>query len=305
MTLLLALPGAVPQPEVDSRWVGLRPTWTGWDGSVWELTGEDSGVRLIRGGTRGLGRGEHDRFASSSPAVAGSRYRGHRTLERDVFWPLLVFVDDSSEAWVKYDRAFWRTMHPDRPGTWTVTHPDGARRTLTCRYDGTDNQAFDRLPVQAGWAVYGVRLVADEQPFWQGEPIARTFQASPGSPFLPGPPFTISSGSTLALATIDNPGDEPAYPIWDLEGPLDSVTVGVDGRTIEVPIELAAGETLRVDPRPTEQTAIDGTGADRTAELGAVDFAPVAPGEQVPLTLAAAGTGSITATLIPLYARAW
>ncbi len=64
------------------RWAGLQVTWTGWDGSVWELSSSDSPVWLTPEGTRGLSMPPVDRYTSEAPAVAGSRWRGYRVAGR-------------------------------------------------------------------------------------------------------------------------------------------------------------------------------------------------------------------------------
>lgn len=308
MTILLG--SAVPElPSVEAfAPPRMGSTWTGWDGSVWDLlTYADSGVLLMRG-VRGLGKPTHDRYSSQSPALAGSRWRGYRTTEREVFWPVAVYADTANSRWVATDRAFWRTMHPGRPGTWTITQPSGEVRSLVCRFVDDGAQVFDVDPLTAGWTAYGVTLVADEQPFWSGQTITRTFRASAASDFYGGsggPPFYISSASTLASAAITNPGDVEAYPVWTITGPTTSVSVGLAGNLVDVPFTLATGVSLVIDSRPTAQTAVDSLGVERTAELGSANFAAIPPGESVPLTLTMAGTGIVQVDLTPLYDRAW
>lgn len=304
MTVIYASPAPVYAPSAPGG--ALRMSWTGPDGSVWELSDWTiSGLRL-GSDVRGMGMPSSSRFSSVSPAVAGSMFRGSRVLEREVFWPLHVLADPG-QAWVDRDGAFWRTMRPDAAGSWAVTGPDGSTRTLACRWVSTED-AFSIDPTLMGWAAYGVYLVADEDPFWSGAPVVRTF--APGEPvdFLDpagSPPFHISPGNLLTSASIDNPGDVEGFPIWRVDGPVTDVTVGVQGRVIEVPIAVAGGESLTIDTRPTAQTAIRSDGTDVTAQLGAVDFAPVPPGAVVPLTLSMTGTGSVTATLVPRYYRAF
>lgn len=273
---------------------------------MWDLSDAAvSGLRL-NAGVRGLGMPPAQRYVSDSPAVDGSRFRGSRFTAREVFWPLYV-LHDPGQGWVDRDGAFWATMRPDLPGSWAVTAPDGSTRTLTCRWVSTED-GFDIDPTLSGWAAYAVYLTADDDPFWSGAPVVRQF--SPGAPvdfFDPAgsPPFHISAGNLLASATMDNPGDVPGWPIWRIDGPVTAVTVGVQGRTIVAPITVAGGASLTIDTRPAAQTAIRSDGTDVTAQLGAVDFAPVPPGDVVPLTLSMTGTGSVTATLTPRHLKAW
>lgn len=282
-------------------------TWQGWDGTVWDLTDGTAGLFLVPTGVRGLAMPPIDRFTQESPAVAGTRWRGSRAGEREVFWPLYIFSDGTAQDWVDYDRAFWRTMHPDLPGVWTVAQPDGTMRSLTARFADDGDHSFQQDPAKTGWELYAITLVA-EQPYWQGTPIIRTWRGGTGTSGFFGagaPPFTIGSGATLDVATIDNPGDVPAYPVYTISGPTTSVTVGIGGRIVEVPFAIASGQSLTIDTGPTAQTAFDSNGVDRTGELGAVDFAPIPPGVSLQMSLQMAGTGTVSGTITPLYRRAW
>jgi len=304
---ILAAPSLVaPAPgRFDAQ--GSTHTWTGWDGSVWDLSGFDSGVSL-GAGVRGMSMPPVQRFTSDSPGVHGSRWRGSRTQEREVFWPLRVYHAARSQEWLDYDAAFWRTMHPDHTGVWTVTQPNGQSRSLRLRCVDDGQQAFDTDPALLGWARYGVTLVA-EQPYWEGEPVTRAWKVGAPVSFFGsgpgGPPFTISPGSTLANAEIDNLGDIDAWPVWTIYGPTDSVTVGVNGRTVTVPFPVAYGGRLTIDTRPSAQTAIDGNGGEWTSQLGSFNFTPVPAGKAVSLSLALSGAGLVEASLTPLFLRAW
>lgn len=311
--LILGAYTMAPVVPVDaSPWASVSAmTWAGWDGSVWPLIyARGSGVSLRRG-ARGLNMPPVDRYSSTSPAVAGSRNRGSRTAERQVFWPVKIFSNAGSQAWVDVDRAFWRTMDPDRPGVWSVTSVDGTTRTLTCRFVSDGDHVLDLDPMLLGWQNYGITLVA-EQPYWSGAEVARRWKTAGGTPFFggvaggSGPPFYISSGSTMDTATISNPGDVDAYPTYTITGPTTSVSVGYAGNVVQMGV-IPAGQTRTIDTRPDRLTVVDQDGTDRWSELGALaQFdAPIPPGQEVALSLELAGTGDVSASLIPLYRRAW
>ena len=323
-----------PTPTPGPDWQGMLMTWTGWDGSVWTLSDRDSGALLLAG-TRGLTLPPSRRVVDTSPAVAGSLHRGSVTDEREVFWPIKIFHGDGALAWVARDRAFRRTLDPDRPGVWAVTQPSGETRRLTCYFDNEGGQAFDTLPSLTGWARYGLTLVA-EQPYWVGEPMVNSFKApDPPEPFFePNGPQIINIVSSYSAenATMDNPGDVESYPRWYIDGETivvgdePSASVGVGDLIVSVPFAIPAGQCLVIESDPVNIGAtlydIAPSGADmkpsdrvigvdlinpadRTADLGEADFGAIPPGASVPLSLTVSGTGKVECYLPTLWRAAW
>ena len=317
-------PPTIPTPS----WGGMSMTWTGWDGSEWAVSDSRSGVVLMAG-VRGLTLPPSQRIVETSPARAGSKHQGSTTSEREVFWPLKVFHGDGSLAWVARDRAFRRTLDPDRPGVWAVTQPSGETRRLTCYFDNEGSQAFDTIPSLIGWARYGIYLAA-EQPYWVGDPVVKSFAGStePEPFFEPDGPqiVNITSGYSVENATMDNPGDVESYPRWYIEGPTTTASVGVGGVVVDVPFAVADGQTLVIesDPdligatlndvaagseslKPSERViGVDLVNpVDKTVDLGEADFAPIPAGTQVPLSLTLVGLGKVEALLPTLWRAAW
>jgi hypothetical protein len=307
-------------------------TWTGWDGSVWPITDSGSGVFVTDGGIKGLHMPPFDRWTSTSPMLAGSRYLGSKATERECFWPLFLYSDVSSDEWLERDAAFWASLRPDEVGVWSVT-AGKVTRTLKCRFVESDD-AFTRDPVSRGWNLYGITLVA-EQPFWTGALEVRSFTneqpvAFFGAEHSPVPETAllfISSGSTLASAEIDNPGDEEGWPVFVLDGPWDSgASVGVGSGVTAYNAAVAAGSSVVIDNRPglrrveeiATPTAKPGTvewwdavnvsGTDRISNVDPSQFAlgvSVPRKATSPLAIEATGAGAVHVALEPLYHRAF
>ncbi|WP_269939008.1 hypothetical protein [Arthrobacter sp. HY1533] len=303
-----------PAPIVDNPWPGMVLTWTGWDGSVWQLNAATSGVALLPG-VRGFGTPPTTIYSKSSPAVAGSQHLGSSVEERKVFWPLAVWRNTSSAEWIAHDRAFFRTMDTEQPGIWTVRQPNGEARNLRIRYVDDGNKDFDVDPSKYGIETYGLNFIAN-QPYWEGAPVRRRFVAASPAPFFSGPIVTISSGKSLATATVSNPGEVNAFPVWTILGPTTSATVGIGGMSIEVPFTIADGEAAVIDTHPTAQTCLLGDWddttrtlsgvVDRSGDLGAADFnMPIPPGLNLQLALSMTGTGAVDIEISPLFKRAW
>ena len=356
--------------------------WTGWDGSTWDLSDPKGGV-FLTGDIEGLGMPTHQAWIGESPATHGQYYRGHVVEPRPVFWPLYLYSDVGTDEWLELDRAFWRSLHPGKHGTWSVTTLRGGTRSLSCRFVDDGRKAFQRDPLLRGWATYGVSLVADS-PFWTGEPVRRTWSDGPSSDFYNTKPVTftvatdtvgapahglvagtavrfrnltgvtgivadttyyvagtigvdsfqvaatsggpvidltgadgagfvayqgmpllrIRSASQLSSAKLTNEGDLEAWPVWTIKGPLTSVTVGIDGATVQWNVALTSTDILVIDTDPTVQSAWL-NGADVTSQLGTANFAPIPAGLEMPLSLTMAGTGSVEASISPRFYRAW
>lgn len=330
--IVYALPSA-PTPTRAPDWVGMRMSWTGWDGSEWIISDRSQGAVLLSG-VRGLNAPKIVRFADSSPSVHGSRFRGSVTVEREVVWPIKIFHGDGSTAWIQRDRAFWRTLDPGKTGVWTVTQPDGEKRSLTLRFEDDGGHATDILPTLKGWERYMLSFVA-EQPFWEGAPFVRSWKPPVSSPFFEpnGPALVnIDSAYTVDRARMDNPGDVESYPVWFIDGETVTAKVGIGSLVVNVPFAIPAGKCLVINSDPNslgatlydispQQLALEYdirkrpsdrvigvdllNPVDRSKELGAADFGAIPPGQNVPLSLAINGSGVIEAYLPALYRRAW
>lgn len=275
---------------------GLTFGWVGWDASSWNLTNDATGVCLLEG-VRGLSMPPVQQYRSESPMVAGSRYRGTRVQQREVFWPLQVWHHGTPGDFVVRDRAFWKTLDPSKVGTWTVTQPavgeaSPVSRTLKLRYE-SDDGAWDSDPLLLGYNAYGITLVA-EQPFWQGTPATTTF-----------------TGTDSILVT--NPGDVPAWITWTLNGPISSgAHVGVYGAHILVPAAVPDGDTLTIYTQPDLMVALWDDGTELVLDSSPDDygvmnakFKAVREGASTHLQVTMSGAGTIDGTLTPYYFRAY
>lgn len=307
--LILAQPPVQP-PIAAPTWQGVTLEWEGHDGSLWDLTTGNGGAVLDTafGEIEGLHEPRITKFTSESYAIPGNRVLGYRAVARDVFWPVLIYAD-SSDQWNDTYGRFFRSIHPQREGIWRATYA-GKTRTLrlTGVYDRPGGSALS--PHTIGWARYGVQLEAS-QPYWEGAPVSagpwkgadpQNFFGGDGSP-SGATPFVISKSQTIGSATITNPGDVPAYPVWTITGELDDVEVGIGDAVISPP-DVNSGDTLIIDTNPRNvQAALDGVNVSAT--VGFLDLEPIPPGESVPVHVQGTGAGSVSCTLVPLFHRAF
>lgn len=327
--VVYALPYVPPRPPVDV-WRGVSMRYEAPDGSVWPLAdGRPSGVRM-RQGMRGLTWPEREAFVDETAGAAGGRWRGQRDLPGEVFWPISVWRDGGSAAWLEHDAAWWRALDTeDEPGRWVVTHPNGSERWLGVRFVSDGQPAWDHMPGMRSWAQYGVRGVATD-PYWRG--ASATFGPWSGAPAedesffgAGGPPFTISEGGTGASAQVRNDGDVTAFLQWRVRDVLEA-TLTVGGRSVFVPA-VAADRLLVIDsgpgspsaleiaapPNGLDRAAVDAwiaqrlpTATDRTIQLGYETLWGSVPKRSVaPLDVELVGAGNVSAAVTPRYRRAW
>lgn len=308
MTYVVYATAPIPAPAIPSPWRGMVHTFTDWQGNVWDLTDWSSaGVMLTAEGVRGLSDPQVTDYTDDAAGVDGQRFRGFRVEARDCLWNILVFSDTSSAEFVERDRAFGRALRPGRYGTWTVTLDDGSFRSLRVRAVPGGDTEFDRDPVQAGWAAYQVKLVADD-PYWYGATVENPFVVEAATNFTTTEDaaqdgFSVWGGAGVDTASIANDGDVSSWPVWTAADGLTTPIVGVGGKTIALPT-VTTGHTFVVDTSPATRTAtLDGV--DATSSLGAAEFAPVPAGGVQALSITATGTGTIKAAIRPRYYRAY
>lgn len=287
-----------PAPHLHNRYV-----LTGVDGSTWDLC--DGPVWLTEGAT-GFGLAKPEHRWKSSPAVDGAVWGGSRTPERTLTLPLSIEASESME-WLDIYDAFFDAIDPAGECTLTVVRPDRIQRSLLVRYDDGADVEIDVDPLLRRSALYPLSFVAGD-PYWAGFPIARAFQLGEESNLFPGPPFHINPSNVLGSATVTNPGDVDAWPIWEIVGPFGGFSVGLGASSVAYSGPVAAGETIVIDTTPRMRTIRDGDGVDRWAGATEVDFQPIPPGEHVDLSLTLTGANADTRIRLeftPRYRRAW
>jgi hypothetical protein len=299
-----------PTPVIAAaeQWVPFSVFWHGCDGSRWDMTDPEAGVVLSPDGVKGLGMPTFDRYTLATPSLAGARYTGSRTQERSWLWPVFIWSPTSTAEWLERHDSFLSSMRPDVKGTFELVRPDGTSRFLDLRFVDDNGQTYGLDPALQGWSVHAFTMVADDNPYWYGPSISRTFSAPDNSSFFltSGGVFYIGPGGTTDAAFIPNGGDVNAWPVWTATGPFNSASLGAGGGTITLPA-LGSGDVWVIDTNPQAMTATDQTGADQSDQV-TWNPAPIPPGTEVELTLAmvSPGTGAnIAATLTPRYFRAF
>lgn len=301
-----AAPYTPPTPPIPV-WQGFTHTWTGWDGREWPLSDPEKGVALLKDGVTGMHMPEFDQPLDEYASVDGARYRGTRARVRNPEW-LIGIYGDTTAAWRKLDVEFWKSMHPDKPGVWTVTDSAGKSRSLRCRFRSTSEHQYGVDPAEVGWSLYTVTLLA-EGSYWEGEEISSpTWTAADPVDFIDseelGPPYHPGNALTTGDAELTNPGDVDAWLTWQIEAVEAVTSVDIDAAAGKLGYgAMSQGDVLVISTDPTRPMA-ELNGEDVSGTIDPWDPRPIPAGETSPLGIDMVGGGAIRATFTPRHFRA-
>lgn len=305
---LLVTPKTSPAPIVLHP-VPLGLTYVDPDGQSWPLSDRNSGV--VATACAGIGGPPRSLTAVSLPS-GGAIPQFYRRATRPI--TIGVFVEGATQgeflarmdAWAL---ALWNERNGDpAPGTLIVARPDGTSRQIPVMCtDGADQSDDDATKSGLTWSTFALTFQALESLWEDATAIDLTFGVAPAAGIPPMPPIALAPPTLLGQNTIVNSGDAEAYPVWTITGPgTPTLANTTTGRSFGLGVALGSGETVTVDTRPTMQSAVDGTGADRWGDLvksSPRDLWPLVPGTNVlNLDLASSGAGS---QVVLSYTRRW
>lgn len=247
----IVTPPTVPHLETVGKPVF---TWVDPDGREWPLSNTSEELGWFTLWPSGWGASPIEITTDQLPR-GGEAVRAIASKPSTLQWPLEIFGRTHDEFVSRYrriSRAFKLTTRRQRPGVIRVQRPDGSVRQAQAFYaqgleaEAEQNHLFARpvvsllvpegkwraaLPVVVERSFTGSGGTIPEDPEEPEEPV--TFFA----PYLsvtssnvvgtPGGGDTGGDGSTgggeddpASLTTITNPGDEEAWPVWTVVGPM-------------------------------------------------------------------------------------
>lgn len=299
----------------DTHTPRLQITWTGTDGSLWDLLGGP--VRASTAGIRGLSMPEVEYAVQEYALLHGQETTSYTVRPRKAFLPLR-FADHDPYSVTQVQRNFWRSIRPGKTGTLTVSDGMGGARSLLLKF-GDDGMIAYKIDPNIITKAFGLSMTADA-PFWTG-PVRTTrwLDLGRGPRNFHGenagdPPLYIESSFARGdTETIRNDGDEDAWPVWRitsrLEGePVTAYELTIGGAIISGATDIPAGHTLTINTDPRAQTAtLNGPlySGDRTVEILEIGFARIPAGEATTATAALTGSGSVELDTTELFYRAF
>jgi phage-related protein len=213
---------------------------------------------VLQPGAKGLDMPVYAYTQDESPGIDGYAIRQVRAGGKEIALPIAFWADDSRAAYLTRRRTLIRSVNPKRgDGTLTVTQADGTARTITARY--TSGLEGDESLDAAGarWCM-GVLTFACPSPFWLGAEITTEWRAAVSGTFFPFLPLTVGNSQVLGSVTVDNDGDDNAFPIWTITGPATAVSLTnvTTGEVLVLTHTITVGDTIVIDTRERQQTAL-------------------------------------------------
>ena len=217
---------------------------------------------VLQPGAKGLDMPTYAFAQDESPGIDGYAIRQVRAGGKEVALPIAFWADDSRAAYLTRRRTLIRSLNPKRGlGTLTVTQADGTARTIAACYSAglEGDESLDAAG--ARWCT-GVLTFACPSPFWLGAEVTTEWRASVPASFFPFLPLSVGNSQVLGAVTVDNDGDDTAFPVWTITGPATAVSLTnvTTGDVLVLTRTINIGDTIVIDTRERQQTAtLNGT----------------------------------------------
>lgn len=250
-------PTPIPRPPRPPAHETPQVTFTDPGGVATTFTDWENGW-VLQPGAKGLDMPSYAVAQDESPGIDGYAVRQVRAQGKDISLPIAFFADDSRDGYLARRRAFIRSLNPKRGlGTLTVTQIDGEARTIGVLY--ASGMEGDESLDAAGrrWCINSIIFNAPS-PYWLGAEVEETWKTGDAGTFLPLLPLVVGDSQVLGAVTVDNNGDDDAFPVWTIEGPATSVTLtnNTTEQTLVLTRTITSSDTIVIDTRQRQQTAL-------------------------------------------------
>lgn len=253
---------AVATPPVVVPWptrINEMPTVSFTDpaGAITKFSDWSNGW-VLQPGAKGLDMPAYAFTQDESPGIDGYAIRQVRAGGREVALPIAFWADDSRAAYLTRRRTLIRSLNPKRGlGVLTVAQSDGTARTIGACYSAglEGDESLDAAG--ARWCM-GVLTFACPSPFWLGDEATTEWRSAVSGAFFPILPLVVGNSQVLGSVTVDNDGDDDAFPVWTITGPATAVSLTnvTTGEVLVLSRTITVGDTIVIDTRERQQTAL-------------------------------------------------
>ena len=190
--------------------------------------------------------------ADGVPGQPGEVFREveHGSREFGVVFDVVASGESATRTAI---RDMIRKLNPKRgAGRIRVLSPVGDQREIVCRYSG-GGELEEKVGDDSGpdWQRFPITFLAHDPYWYDVSAIEQTFTITAAAPsFFPILPIHLSASELAVDSSVDNTGDEDAWPVWTITGPGSGIklTNQTTGRFTWLPgLALAAGQVLVID----------------------------------------------------------
>jgi hypothetical protein len=211
------------------------------------------------------------RLVMREGAAEGSRHRRTKRLARSIDFPLAIFGADREEVENSF-RRFVRLVQDDVTAPRLVaTYPDGSRVYTEIHFSGGLDPVYGSDDTQGRDFAKCQSSFISPSPYWTDEdainyPFNFNVDASDDNWVEDMAEMPLISSQTAGSVSIENPGDVAAYPVWTLQGPMDTFSASYRGQGFTYTEHIALGETITVNT--VTKTVTDQDGVNKYGALG-------------------------------------
>lgn len=262
MPILVPSSTTPEQPQPGVPWptrVNELPTISFTDpaGSVTKFSDWTNGW-VLQPGAKGLDMPTYAFTQDESPGIDGYAIRQVRAGGKEIALPVAFWADDSRAAYLQRRRTLIRSLNPKRGlGTLTVAQADGTTRTIGACYSAglEGDESLDSAG--ARWCIVALTF-ACPSPFWLGAEVTTEWRAAVAANFFPILPLAVGNSQVLGAVTVDNDGDDDAFPVWTVTGPATTISLTnvTTGEVLVLTHTISVGDTVVIDTRERQQTAV-------------------------------------------------
>jgi hypothetical protein len=276
--------------------------WEDTTGTQTILSDPAEGITVAPGRT-GFGMPPVELATDTTPGIPGATLREVIVQPRLMSVPLNIVGEDPGDRRFRFRQLISRMNPALGDGRLVVTAADGLSRRIGARYVDGLQGSFARDAV-AGRLQRAMVVLEALQPFWEdNEATVLEWHGVDPTTWFPLFPLRLSASTVLAAPTVDNDGDAPFWPRWEVTGPGTSLEWHNDttGKSFAFDPNLAGGDRMIVD---TDTKTVTVNGVNRFGSIRAgSSLWPLQPGgNQLRLVV----TGSTAQTTVTMtYRRRW
>jgi hypothetical protein len=180
-------------------------------------------------------------------ASDGAVFRTSKHGVRDIIFPVAIFAD-STQVLRACVSKLAGVLKNDSSGIFLRVDFGSESRVLTVFYVGGGDVEFgeDHNGVFAKWLI---QLQAP-QPFWNSlSQVSFLVNAGlPKSGFVRNlTKLAVNSSQVFGDVVCENPGEAPAYPFWDISGPVENLTISSGSKSFTFVKRIEEGQNIRVE----------------------------------------------------------